>query len=77
MSARSVVCDLDAMLADPEEIWAEAETATVAGLGGGYPPNVGAVLRRRGRIPSGHEQTLDEAELGLGTRDEVLAAVGA
>ncbi|HEV3402712.1 MAG TPA: hypothetical protein VG073_00410 [Gaiellaceae bacterium] len=77
MSARSVVCDLDAMLADPEEIRAEAETATVAGLGGGYPPDVGAVLRRRGRIASGHEHTLDEAELGLGSRDEVRAAVAA
>jgi hypothetical protein len=77
VSARSVVCDLDAMLADPEEIWAEAETATVSGLGGGYAPDVGAVLRRRGRIPSGHEQALDEAELGLGSCDEVRAAVAA
>jgi hypothetical protein len=75
VSARRVVCDLDAMLADPEEIWAEAETATVAGLGGGYTPDVGAVLRRRGRFQAGHEQTLDEAELVLGSRDEVRAAV--
>jgi len=77
VSARRVVCDLDAMLADPEEIWVEAETATAAGLGGGYPPDVGAVLRRRGRIPSGHEQTLDEVDLVLGSRDEVRAAVAA
>ena len=73
MSARSVVCDLDVMLADSEEIW--AESAPVAGLGGGYTPDVGAVLRRRGWIPSSHGQAHDEADLVPGSLDGVLPAV--
>jgi hypothetical protein len=73
VSARSVLFDLDVMLADSEEIW--AESAPVAGLGGGYRPDVGAVPPQRGRSPSGHEQTIDEADLVPGSPDEVLPAV--
>jgi HAD superfamily hydrolase (TIGR01509 family) len=48
VSARGVVFDLDGVLVDSEGIWAEAETATVVGLGGEYTPEISAALYGRG-----------------------------
>jgi HAD superfamily hydrolase (TIGR01509 family) len=45
---RAVVFDLDGVLVDSEGIWAEAEAATVAGLGGEYTQELSAALYGRG-----------------------------
>jgi HAD superfamily hydrolase (TIGR01509 family) len=48
VNAHGIVFDLDGVLVDSEGIWAEAEAATVAGLGGEYSPELGAALYGRG-----------------------------
>jgi HAD superfamily hydrolase (TIGR01509 family) len=45
---RGIVFDLDGVLVDSEGIWAEAEAATVAELGGEYTPEISAALYGRG-----------------------------
>jgi HAD superfamily hydrolase (TIGR01509 family) len=45
---RGIVFDLDGVLVDSEGIWAEAEAATVAELGGEYTPELSAALYGRG-----------------------------
>jgi HAD superfamily hydrolase (TIGR01509 family) len=48
VNAQGIVFDLDGVLVDSEGIWADAEAATVAGLGGEYTTEISAMLYGRG-----------------------------